>query len=447
MKTYSVEQGKLDLHSNSGIHLAGLILRKVEPLKYLKESVKRRKGSILDSDILKTVIGLHSMGRSDFNDVCLFNAQIQDNEDELFANAFDLTGIPSESNLRYRLEELPRTTREQIRRLNEELLKQRTLTGMKLGKQALIPVDMDVSPFDNSGSKKQGVSFTYKKHDGYSPMLAYIGKEGYLLDCELREGKQHCQKGTPEFIQENLKRIHRLGLADKVVFRLDSGNDAAENIELLKDSKAIIKRNLRQENLRQWFDHAQTLGTQLPSREGKEKYVAMVYQLHPGNDKTLESQPVVVEATRRTIGSDGNLLLIPEFEVNTYWAINLGEQCPEAIIEAYHDHGTSEQYHSELKGELDLERLPSGRFDVNYLILLCGMIAFNLLRTIGSEVIKHSEKAPYLIKVGRLRIKSVLQNIIYSACRIVRSGNRTRLVYGKRCPWFDVIESIFLAYA
>jgi hypothetical protein len=57
-----------------------------------------------------------------------------------------------------------------------------------------------VSPPDNSGSHKQGVSFTYKKHDGYAPIFAYVGAEGYILDHELRPGKQHCQKGTPEFI-------------------------------------------------------------------------------------------------------------------------------------------------------------------------------------------------------------------------------------------------------
>ncbi|MBP0987698.1 MAG: hypothetical protein J6S92_05410 [Oscillospiraceae bacterium] len=30
-----------------------------------------------------------------------------------------------------------------------------------------VPVDIDVSPFDNSGSHKAGVSRTYKNFDGY----------------------------------------------------------------------------------------------------------------------------------------------------------------------------------------------------------------------------------------------------------------------------------------
>ena len=43
-----------------------------------------------------------------------------------------------------------------------------------------VPVDIDVSPFDNSGSHKAGVSRTYKNFDGYAPIFAYIGTEGYL---------------------------------------------------------------------------------------------------------------------------------------------------------------------------------------------------------------------------------------------------------------------------
>ena len=65
-----------------------------------------------------------------------------------------------------------------------------------------VPVDIDVTPFDNSRTKKEGVSRTYKGYDDYVPIMAYIGTEGYLVDTELREGRQHCQKGTPEFLKE-----------------------------------------------------------------------------------------------------------------------------------------------------------------------------------------------------------------------------------------------------
>jgi hypothetical protein len=73
-----------------------------------------------------------------------------------------------------------------------------------------MPLDCDVTPFDNSRTKKEGVSRTYKGVDGYAPMAAYVGQEGYCLELELREGSQHCQKGTPAFLQRVLGRARTL---------------------------------------------------------------------------------------------------------------------------------------------------------------------------------------------------------------------------------------------
>ena len=49
-----------------------------------------------------------------------------------------------------------------------------------------VSVDIDVTPMDNSKSNKEGVSRTYKGFDGYAPMMAYIGTEGYAINFELR---------------------------------------------------------------------------------------------------------------------------------------------------------------------------------------------------------------------------------------------------------------------
>ena len=49
-----------------------------------------------------------------------------------------------------------------------------------------VSVDIDVTPMYNSNSNKEGVSRTYKGFDGYAPMMAYIGTEGYAINFELR---------------------------------------------------------------------------------------------------------------------------------------------------------------------------------------------------------------------------------------------------------------------
>ena len=154
-----------------------------------------------------------------------------------------------------------------------------------------------------------------------------------------------------------------------------------------------------------------------------------------------EMVPVAFEVIERLCDHDGNRLLIPTIEVNTFWT-NLTGCSASEVIELYHSHGASEQFHSELKSDMNIEQLPFGQFAVNTSIMHCAMIAFNILRTIGQEVIRHSHLAPIKIKVKRWRLKTVLRHIIYSPVRIIRHARSTRLRFGKLCPWFDVIKAI-----
>lgn len=50
------------------------------------------------------------------------------------------------------------------------------------------------------------------------------------LNMELREGKQHCQNHTPEFLEESLKLANRM-TSHQLLVRLDSGNDVTINFE------------------------------------------------------------------------------------------------------------------------------------------------------------------------------------------------------------------------
>jgi len=52
--------------------------------------------------------------------------------------------------------------------------------------------------------------------------------EGYMLDCELRPGSQHCQKGTVAFIEGFMGRLRGIQPGGRLLFRMDAGNDAAD---------------------------------------------------------------------------------------------------------------------------------------------------------------------------------------------------------------------------
>ena len=102
--------------------------------------------------------------------------------------------------------------------VNMNLLGRVQMTPIKTEIGQYLPVDIDVSPMDNSGTKKEGVGRTYKGCDGYAPIFSYIGSEGYMLGCELRPGTQHCQKGTPEYLGKNLKMIEELAPSETPSF-------------------------------------------------------------------------------------------------------------------------------------------------------------------------------------------------------------------------------------
>ena len=90
------------------------------------------------------------------------------------------------------------------------------IKGVSTSDGVMIPLDVDVSPFDNSKTNKEGVSRTYKGHDGFAPIFAYLGRDGYLVNLELREGKQHCQNGTVGFLSESIK--YSKSITDEVIF-------------------------------------------------------------------------------------------------------------------------------------------------------------------------------------------------------------------------------------
>ena len=311
----------------------------------------------------------------------------------------------------------------------------------------LVPVDIDVTPMDNSKSKKEGVSRTYKGFDVYAPMMAYIGTEGYAINFELREGKQHCQKGTVEFLQETIKLCHKL--TDKpLLIRLDSGNDSIDNVAVLMDTGCffIIKRNLRRESTDDWFEMAKQYFQNVNSpRDGKTVYIGSDWKTVTSKQFNKEfTLRTGYEITERTIDKYGQFNLVPDVEVETWWT-NLGDP-DEEIIRLYHAHGECEQFHSEVKTDMDLERLPSGKFATNALILELGMIAYNILRMIGQGTI--GGRAPRQKRdVKRRRLRTVISNLIMLADHVTMHARQLIIGLGKSNVWRHIFSDICQKYA
>ena len=427
------------LISHSGLALVGTLLQGTD-IRRRADTISLGQGKrpeVSHGDVLASMIGLLCLGKPDFEAIEDFRG------DEFFARALGLTNIPSEGTLRQRLDELgylPST----ILREESAAMVARHATKITPCHDEWVALDIDVSPFDNSGTKKEGLGWTYKKVEGFAPNFAYLGEEGYLIHCELRKGNQHCQEGTPDFLDQAVGYARRITRA-KLLLRMDAGNDDVENIrrcKKLENVDYLIKRNLRKESLEQWLEIAQAYGEWEFPRDGKEVYTGETWL-----DVDGKTHRVVFEVIYRTTTPDGQKLLLPEIDVNTWWtSLKLPAK---QVIELYHGHGTSEQFHSEIKTDMDMERLPSGKFATNALVLSLGLVAYNILRLCGQTALKENrrlpaaEKLPIRKPVERRRLRSVMQDLMYLATRLTHHAHRLGLSFWRNNPWHGVWRLLY----
>lgn len=433
---FILEQSEEHITTHSGLSLVGLLVSKTS----LKERLNQTRlpgvsaPEIPHGDVAVAYLGLLCQGKSDFDCIEPFR------EDSFFGMALGLGRTPSSPTLRQRLDMAAKNFkwRQIILEESLNLIKNAgvPITPITLQKKQYVPLDIDVSPFDNSKTKKEGVSRTYKGFDGYAPIFAYLAEEGYAINGELREGKEHCQKNTPFFLLQSIRLAKQLTNLPLLV-RLDSGNDSSDNVRVCLEEEAdfIIKRNLRKESLEEWLKIAKEYGMRCLQRPGKDVYLGSL---------TRKGVRVVFKVIERTIRADGQVLLFPEIEVETWWTSL--DFPASVIVELYEAHGTSEQFHSEIKTELDLERLPSGKFATNNLALHLDLLAYNILRVIGQESLRVAD-VPLKKKVFRRRIRTVIQNLIYLASRVVYHARRYKLGFSRYCPWFATFKRVYLAFA
>jgi hypothetical protein len=432
MEIKFVKSDRMDLVGGAGLSLIGQLLSRYTTLgKDLTRQFPKRTGAISTGDVAVAYVATLCTGKSDFEAVSTLKDKV------MMPESLGIETFPSPVTVRQRLDEGADLYMHYVQRATGDLLRKSKapITALSTGHVAL---DVDVTPLDNSNTKKEGIGWTYKQFNGYAPIAAYLGEEGWALGFELREGTQHCQKETPAFLARVIPLAQRLA-GRPVLLRLDSGNDALENYALAQGLGVdfLAKHNWRTENLDVWADKAYAKPESAWShpRDGKR-----VVRLSEWQERTakVDGQNVtvrlrmVVEVSERTTDPQGNQLLLPLVGVDA-WMTSL-DLVEEKVIALYRDHGTSEQFHSEMKSELDLERLPSGKFVTNALILEMGVLAYNLLRLMG-QVGLQGYKQRHESK--RRRLRTVIQELLCVAARVVHHAGQVAYAFGRNCLAFD----------
>lgn len=435
---FEVKFSKERLITPTGLAIVGSLLNKTNLKKRVNSINLKEKANpfIQNSDVLSAYIGLLCQGKNDFEDV----REMHDDK-EFYTYALNAEKIPSVETLRQRMDLAGKKLRKVIVEENVELLRAATVDLTSCFKNYL-PLDIDVSPFDNSKTKKEGVSYTYKGFDGYAPIFAYLGEEGYLINAELRAGSDHCQKNTDMFLKETILNAKAV-TSERLLLRMDSGNDSVDNLKVCYAKETLsdflIKRNLRKEKPETWHMIASNNPeVQITEpRQGKKIFIGSVYWYIKELDKKVR---IIYKIIERTIRADGQVCLLPEIEAQTWWTSL--EESEEIIIGLYEAHGTSEQFHSEMKTDMDIERFPSGNFDTNYLIMDLAMMAYNILRIMGQESLKKDDVA-IRRKVKRRRLRTVIQNLITIASHVVKHARKEYLNLGCSNTWRFTFKRLY----
>ena len=457
MTEFIIKKLPYDLTSHAGLALVGQYFKRLGIKQRIDREFPIGKGGIANSDIVQSYLGLLVQGKNDFDAIEAFRA------DDFFSRALGLKAIPSSPTLRQRLDSHAPAWFGLADELNTALLSAH-YNGQALDLGALpcgyMPLDWDTFVMNNEGTKKEAVGRTYQGVDGYTPSASYLGTAGYCLELSLRPGVQHSALETEYNIERTLPMAARL-TALPLLFRADSGLCSAKIMRqigqqadaLKREIAFIIKWNPRRAPVeaiaQQKAADAGTLWCVL--REGKRECLWQERVQLSGEPSTSDggnvsraANPVrrVYRLTERTIDKSANALLLPQYVLEG-WTTTLPEKfSPTEVMALYCDHATHEQFHSEFKTDMDLERLPSGKFDTNYLVCSLAAVAMNILRLIGQSALTGKD-APMRHSAKRRRIKTVLQELMFKAGRMIKHAGRWVLGLGENDSAHTVFERLY----
>lgn len=439
-----LKQLPYDLSGQAGLALIGKYLKRINFNAVVDPAypVQSKFGGIANSDILKSYLGLLCLGKNDFD------AIEGQRKDRFFARALGLRAVPSSPTLRQRLDAHASSWFDLVDGINAAVLDMK-IEGKPIAFGVLpcgyVPLDVDTFAMDNSGTAKELVGRTYAGVDGYCPLAAYLGTQGFCLELALRPGTQHSASET----EYNIERV--LPLAAKVttaplLFRADSGFDSAKLMCAIADHSKRLQREVA--FIIKWNPRATPVETMAQTRVADAR-TAWV-QLHEGKRECLWSEAVdighegsalqarrVYRLIERTIDKRGQQMLMPEYTLEG-WSTTLPERFDaQSIIDLYADHGTHEQFHSEFKTDMDLTRLPSGKFDTNYLVCALAAVAMNLLRLVGQHTL-HEPDSPVRHSAQRRRIRTVMQELMFKAGRLLSHARQWVLGLGANDSGFAV---------
>ena len=311
----------------------------------------------------------------------------------------------------------------QLDRVSGELLARAWAARAGPG-DAPLTIDLDSTICETYGLDKEGArhhGYTGKR--GYHPLLVVATGTGDVLMSGLREGRANTARGAGHFLRETVGRVRYAGGTGQLTVRADSGFYTHGVVSVCRKMDVRFSITIRQHkslcNIIETIPEADW--TPIPYwMDGAADVAETTYT-------PFESEPdaapvrLIVRRAKPTPGSQ--LALFASYSYHGFITDRDGEMLE---LEADHRrHAEIENAIRDLKYDVGLNHLPSGRFAANAAWLAVQVMAHNLARWtarigLGEQVVT---------------TKTLRRRFFAPAGRLTRSARRLTLHLPRRRPW------------
>ena len=313
----------------------------------------------------------------------------------------------------------------QLDKLFSELLKRASGFGI-LPKNEDITLDVDSTICELYGKNKEGASYGYTKVLGLHPLIATLGKTGDIVHVRNRRGSAHSGRGSAYFITETINRLKNVGCTANITLRADSGfysknvikacRDKGVNYSITAKLAGSVKRAIELIDESNFVEIDYTLNG--------EAYV--------GETTYGDNHRLIVRRTKIT-GDQADL-----FDNWQYHAFITDLKGDKVDLDAYHrNHATVELNIKDLKENVGLNHMPSGKFAANSAWLIISAMAYNFM--IWMKRVSDNK---------RITAKSFRKMFILFAGRITKKARKYILHLPHKWPyqkqWIQTLDAIAL---
>ena len=251
----------------------------------------------------------------------------------------------------------------QLDRVSRELLAHAWQAGAGPG-DAPFTIDLDSTICETYGLAKEGArhhGYTGKR--GYHPLLAVAAGTGDVLMARLREGQAHTGRGAGHFLRETVSRVRYAGATGQLTMRADSGfytHAVAAACRKLKVRFSITMRH--HQSLRNLIEAIpEEDWTPIPYWMDGAAAVAETTYTPFRSEPDAAPVRLIVRRVKPTPGSQLAL-----FATYSYHGCITDRHGDTLELEADHRrHAEIENAIRDLKYDVGLNHLPSGRFAAN----------------------------------------------------------------------------------